>query len=173
MNAKTEIIRKANKLIKTHGTNDPFDLADRLGIIVKPTAFTKQRGAYTVLLRNRFIFLSDALDEAMTNIVMWHEIGHDQLHRKEAIAAGSFQEFNIFDMRSSRMEYEANLFAAQLALPDDEVLEMIYAGYDVEQIARTMNSDINLVALKCEIFNSQGYGFYPQGYDRKFLKYRN
>ena len=60
-----------------------------------------------------------------------------------------------------------------LALPDDEVLEMIYAGYDVEQIARTMNSDINLVALKCEIFNSQGYGFYPQGYDRKFLKYRN
>ena len=74
--------------------------------------------------------------------------------------------------RSRRMEYEANLFAAQLALPDDEVLEMIYAGYDVEQIARAMNSDINLVALKCEIFNSQGYGFYPQGYDRKFLKYR-
>ena len=57
MNAKTEIISKANKLIKTYGTSDPFDLADRLGIIVKPTVFTKLRGAYTVLLRNRFILL--------------------------------------------------------------------------------------------------------------------
>lgn len=173
MNAKTEIIRKANRLISANGTRNPFDLADQLGIIVKPTPFKKQRGAYKVMMRNRFIFISDALDEVMTKIVMWHEIGHDQLHRKEAIAAGSFQEFNIFDMRSSRMEYEANLFAAQLALPDDEVLELIYDGYDVEQIARAMSSDINLVALKCEIFNSQGYGFNPQGYDRKFLKYRN
>ena len=37
---------------------------------------------------------------------MLHEIGHDALHREEAIKAGGFKEFNIFDMRQSRMEYE-------------------------------------------------------------------
>lgn len=173
MIAKTEIIEKADRLVKTSGTRNPFYIADRLGIIVKPTPFKNQRGAYNVMMRNRFIYISDKLDEIMTNIVMWHEIGHDQLHRREDIAAGSFQEFNIFDMRNNRMEYEANLFAAQLALSDDEVLELIYQGWDIEQIARAMNSDINLVALKCEIFNSQGYGFNPQGYDRKFLKYKD
>ena len=46
------------------------------------------------------------------------------------------------------MEYEANMFAAQVALPDEEILEYIYGGYDVGQIARAMCSDINLVALK-------------------------
>jgi hypothetical protein len=28
-----------------------------------------------------------------------------------------FQEFNLFDMTNRAMEYEANLFAAQIALP--------------------------------------------------------
>ena len=55
------------------------------------------------------------------------------------------------------MEYVTNLLAAQLALHDDEVMELIYDGYDVEQSMRTTNSDISLVALKFEIFNSQGY----------------
>ena len=51
-------------------------------------------------------------------------------------------------MTTSRIEYEANVFAAQLMLPDDEITEYIYQGFDVQQIARAMKSDINLVALK-------------------------
>lgn len=54
-------------------------------------------------------------------IVLWHEIGHDILHRQEAVAAGGFKEFNIFDMRENRMEYEANIFASQASLPDDTI----------------------------------------------------
>ena len=57
---------------------------------------------------------------------MLHEIGHDVLHRKEAVKAGGFKEFNIFDMRESRMEYEANIFTAQVSLADDEILEYIF-----------------------------------------------
>ena len=81
---------------------------------------------------------------------MLHEIGHDALHREEAVKAGGFKEFNIFDMRQSRMEYEANIFASQISLPDDEILEYIENGYDIQQIARAMHSDINLVALKTD-----------------------
>ena len=47
----------------------------------------------------------------MENIVLLHELGHDTLHREEATKAGGFEEFNIFDIRDSRMEYEANIFA--------------------------------------------------------------
>ena len=46
--------------------------------------------------------------------MLWHEIGHDILHRQEAVAAGGFKEFNIFDMRENRMEYEANILLLRL-----------------------------------------------------------
>ena len=114
---------------------------------------------------------------------MLHEIGHDALHREEAVKAGGFKEFNIFDMRQSRMEYEANIFASQISLPDDEILEYIENGYDIQQIARAMHSDINLVALKTDTHSdinlvalktdtliAQGYRFRHQEYRNQFLK---
>ena len=73
-------------------------------------------------------------------------------------------------MRDQRMEYEANMFAAQIALPDDVILEYIYGGYDVGQIARIMCSDINLVALKVSELNMQGHRFREQEHRSSFLK---
>ena len=66
----------------------------------------------------------------MEKIVLLHEIGHDTLHRDEATKVGGFKEFEIFDMKDSRMEYEANLFAAQVSLPDADFLELAERGYD-------------------------------------------
>ena len=73
--------------------------------------FNEQRGAYKVLMRNRFIFIKNDLHPVMENIVLLHELGHDALHREEATKVGGFKEFEIFNMRDNRMEYEANLFA--------------------------------------------------------------
>ena len=84
---------------------------------------------------------------------------------------GGFQEFNIFDMRENRMEYEANVFAAQASLPDDTIIEYIKRGYDIQQIAKAMHSDINLIALKVDTLNSQGYQFRKQEHRNDFLKY--
>ena len=136
-----EIVRKANRLANDLCTRDPHRIAQELGIEVIPLAFKKQRGAYKVLMRNRFIFIKDDLHPVMERIVMLHEIGHDALHREEAVKAGGFKEFNIFDMRQSRME-----------------------------IARAMHSDINLVALKTDMLIAQGYRFRHQEYRNQFLK---
>ena len=165
-----EIVQTANRLVDTLGTRDPHRIAGDLGIEVVPVDFRRQRGAYKVLMRNRFIFIKNDLHPVMENIVMLHEIGHDVLHRKEAVKAGGFKEFNIFDMRESRMEYEVNIFTAQVSLADDEILEYISQGYDVQQIARAMYSDINLVALKADALMLQGYNLRPQEYRKEFLK---
>lgn len=165
------IVRKADMLVKEFGTRDPVRIARELGITVKPCPFKKQRGAYNVILRNRFIFIKDDLSPVMNRIVMAHEVGHDIFHRSEALANGGFKEFNIFDMRDSRMEFEANLFAAQITLDDDEFLEYCERGYDTQQIAAAMDSDINLVALKSDTLISQGYRLRPQEHKNDFLKY--
>ena len=105
-----EIVKIVNKLIDRCGTRDPYKVAKELGINIIYRNFDKQRGAYKVILKNRFVFLKNGMHPVVEQIVLWHEIGHDVLHRQEAVAVGGFKEFNIFDMRENRMEYEANIF---------------------------------------------------------------
>jgi len=171
MNVSTyDILQKADDIVKQCGTRDPHRIARELGVEIMYCSFSQQRGAYKVVMRNRFMFIKSDLHPVMEKIVLLHELGHDTLHRNEATKVGGFQEFNIFDMRDNRMEYEANIFTAQISLPDDEILEYIERGYDIQQIARTMHSDINLVALKADALIMQGYKLRSQEYKRNFLK---
>lgn len=165
-----EIVQTANNLVRDLGTRDPHKIARELGIEIIPMNHKRQRGAYKVLLRNRFIFIKNDLHPVMENIVLLHEIGHDVLYRKEAVKAGGFKEFNIFNMQESRMEYEANVFVSQVSLVDEEILEYIRYGYDIQQIARAMHSDTNLVALKTDALIAQGYCLRHQDYENRFLK---
>ena len=167
LNSTDNIIRRADALVRSTGTRDPERIAEALGIIVMDVNFEKQKGIYKVILRNRFIFIKSDLSEVMRRIVLLHEIGHDQLHRH---LADVFQEFQIFDMRGNVMEYEANLFAAQIALPDEEILEYIRSGYDAAQIAMATASDINLVALKVSELSRRGYAFRDVDHRSDFLK---
>ncbi len=138
-----EIVKIVNRLIDRCGTRNPYRVAKELGINIIYRNFDKQRGAYKVILKNRFIFLKNGMHPVVEQIVLWHEIGHDILHRQEAVAAGGFKEFNIFDMRENRMEYEAN------------------------------SSDINLIALKVDTLIAQGYQLRKQDHRNDFLKYNH
>jgi len=165
------IIQKADKIVKKYGTRDPYQLAEDIGIKIVSCDFKKQRGAYKVIMQNRFIFLNENLSPIEKRIVLFHELGHDALHRQEAVSLGGFQEFELFNMADKRMEYEANVFAAQLELDDSEFLEYSKRGYDIQQIASAMNSDINLIALKADTLILQGYSLRPQEHRNDFLKY--
>lgn len=161
------IIKIARELVDKSGTHEPAMLADYLGIIIKPVPFKKQKGVYQVIEDIPFIFIKEDLPCAMYNIVILHEIGHDCLHKD---IAQVFAEYNLFDMQTSRMEYEANLFAAEISLPDNELLEYIYQGMDACQIASAMYSDVNLVALKTSDMIRRGYNFHPIDHQNDFLK---
>lgn len=167
----SEIIKKANQTVKLCETRDPHRIAAALGLEIMYCPFAIQRGAYKVIMRNRFLFVKDDLPPVMENIVLWHELGHDAFHRDEATRAGGFKEFNIFDIRDNRMEYEANVFAAQGSLSDEDFLELAERGYDIQQIAATLGSDTNLVAMKADVLILQGYRLRRQEHRNDFLKY--
>lgn len=168
--ATHEIIKKADSIVRMCETRNPRQVAKELGIIVFDRSFSKQKGAYTVVMKNRYVFLKEDLHPVMADIVLWHEIGHDQFHRDKAVKNGAFKEFNIFDMQQNRMEYEANIFAAQASLDDDDVLECIEYGYDIQQTARALRSDINLVILKVDTLIQQGYRLRRMEHRNDFLK---
>ncbi len=66
------------------------------------------------------------------------------------------KEFELFRMKSA-IEYEANAFAAHILIDTDECLEYARNGYDVVQIAKMMNSEINLMLIKLQELIRLGY----------------
>lgn len=170
MGQMQDAVSAANRIFRKYETRRPERIAKDMGIMILPQPFKVQKGAYKVIERQPIIFIKQDLHPVVRDIVLAHEVGHHVLHRAEAIQFGGFQEFNLFDMRENRMEYDANMFAAQLMLPDDEITELIYQGMDVAQIARSMRSDINLVALKVAELKSRGHVLRAQEYRNNFLK---
>ena len=167
LNSSICIMDKANHIVKAAGAREPELIADYLRIIIMPVDFAKQKGVYKEIERNRFIFIKKDLCPEMHRIVLLHEIGHAVLHRNEAKL---FSDLNVFDVKNDRMEYEANCFAAEVTLPDDEVLNYIQEGFNMEQIAKAMNTDINLAAMKAANLNQKGYSFRLQDSRSDFLK---
>jgi len=165
------VIRTACRLVEKYGTRDPFELCRARDITVMELPFRRQKGAYKIIQRNPFIYLKEDLPEGEKRLVLAHELGHDLNHRSIAAARGGFQEFELFNMREGRMEYEANVSCAEILLPDDEVVEYIQMGYDLHQIARAMRSDINLLAVKVDNLICKGYPFHMQEHRNDFLRY--
>lgn len=159
-----------DKLIRQCDTRDPFQIAEQLGIqILFCDDFSPLKGMYRVIKRNRFIFINKNLHEPMQILVCAHEIAHDQLHRPLGMSNG-LQEFTFYDM-TSQPEFEANIVAADILLDSDEILEYIYDyQFTVNQIARAMYTDPNLVALKIRSLNHKGHSIPEQFYRSDFLK---
>ena len=160
MVTRQDALKLPRKLVRKYNTCDPFELARRLGIIVKfRSDFVKQRGASAMILGNRVIFINANLSEQMQRMVCAHELGHLLLHRasygKEAWVL-NHELFNIKD----QLEYEANVFAANLLIDEAEMLDYLQEGYDVVATASSLGVNVNLLMLKLiEMNKQQGFNF--------------
>lgn len=162
-------VNAAKALINKYGTRDPFELCEAVGVqVIRWDGFSRLKGMYRVILRNRYIFVNSSLPDYMAQIVCAHELGHDRLHRN--IATGDILgENSLFDI-SSRPEYEANVFAAELLISDSDILPLIGESYSAEEIAAKLGTDVNLVALKIEALADAGYHLRTTEHENNFLK---
>ena len=145
MLASKEIIRRVEKLLAKYNTRDPYKLARQCGIELIVKELGALKGFYKVIYRNPFVFLNKSLPRSTARLVCAHELGHHFLHRE--FAAFGFEETSLFSP-ASRREYEANLFAAELLIPDEEIEEQLAYGYTVEQIASALGMDTQLTKMK-------------------------
>ena len=115
------VYQKVGKLVRRHGTRDPFELLDAMHVHVRFCFDLRStKGFSRYFLRQYFVGINGNLPESEQRIVAAHELGHIVLHAHELRAAPLF-DTAVYDKRSST-EYEANLFAADLLLQDEEVL---------------------------------------------------
>jgi len=122
-------------------TSDPFEIADRLGVLYQ-FGNCKFAGCYMFLKNHRYIFLSNELQDPERKLVMAHELGHAVLDRKE----------NCYFIRNktllsiSKFERRANLFAAYLLITDDMLMD--YKGYTQEYFCKCTGHPKELLELR-------------------------
>lgn len=138
-----DIKRTVSHYRKKFNTNDPFVIADQLGILYQISAL-KYEGCYMFLKNHRYIFLNEDLPPHEQKLVMAHELGHAILHRKE----NCYFIRNKTLLLNSKNEIEANKFAVELLLPDEILNEYIESGYTIEQVARITGYYQKLIELR-------------------------
>ncbi len=151
MIASNEVIAIARRAVEKCGTRNPFEIAKMCNadIIIKELGSLK--GFYKIICDVPFIFLNKSLSKSEARLVCAHELGHHALHRK--FARVGFEEFSLFS-ETSRREYEANLFAAELLIDDETLIELIEYGYTQSQIAKAFGINEKLVELKLKYCNN-------------------
>ncbi|WP_270289401.1 ImmA/IrrE family metallo-endopeptidase [Enterocloster citroniae] len=124
-----------------YATNDPFEIADRIGVLYQ-IGNCKHEGCYMFLKNHRYIFLSNILKGTELKVVMAHELAHAIFDRKE----NCYFIRNKTLLLNSKTERRANRFAAYLLI-DDDLLEY-YENYTKEQFCDCTGFPKELIELR-------------------------
>lgn len=165
-----KIFNEVEKLTNKYKTRCPYELANALGIVVISRDLADLKGFYTIENKTRYIVIDDKLDEYLQQLICSHELGHDCLHRHFA-QYDSLREYTMFDY-TGKIEREANIFAADLMIPDaDIILKTRWEHYTYEQIARMLCVPEALVRFKAYNISKRGYDIHtPELAKADFLK---
>jgi len=161
MSSMNFIIIRADELVRKYKTRDPYELCKELGVRIRLKDLGKDIKAYYFYhSRIRNIVLSTHVSEVIRRVLIAHELGHDQLHKEIAMQKG-FHEVEMFD-RAIPTEYEANIFACEILIDDDEVLKLLNdrekSFFDV---ARELNIPAPMLDFKFRVLKNKGYQIEP------------
>ena len=138
-----DIKKIVNQLKNKYLTSNPFEIAQCMNILIIIQPLGRLAGCYMYKRRNRVIFLnSDIENEYFMREVMAHELGHAVMHRTQ----NCYFIQNKTYLLNSKIEKQANEFAADLLLPDNIFYE--YQGYTIEQLSIITGYSKELVSLK-------------------------
>ncbi|MGO5421894.1 ImmA/IrrE family metallo-endopeptidase [Mediterraneibacter faecis] len=128
--------------VKKYETRNPFRLAEYLNVFVHVGPLGSRDGCYMFLKNHKCILLNEDLNEQERMLVMAHELAHSIMHRKE----NCYFIRNKTLLLTSEIETEANMFAAELLIPDDLIYEN--PGMSKSQIARLAGYDERIMDFK-------------------------
>jgi Zn-dependent peptidase ImmA (M78 family) len=136
---RKNIHARVKHLVQKYNTRNPERLAQYLGIYVVHKDYSLYtKGYFIKTLRNKFIVVNSALDEWERKIVLAHELGHAILHSSEPIYF--IREYTLFPV--GPYEFEANKFAAELLIDDDEIKELKHTSTSCIAAVLEVNEDL-------------------------------
>lgn len=114
-----KITERVKDIVKEHGTRNPFELCDAMGIVWKTTSLPPSvNGFFRQIGEACVILLNENLDYEQQKYVCAHELGHAIMHK----SLNSLYMSKSTDLNVSRLEREADEFAVHLIVEDAEYL---------------------------------------------------
>ncbi len=152
-----QIYKIANRLTKRYGTSNPFELCTHMGVNVRYADLGTLKGMYKYVKRNYFIVISNKLSRRTQLLVCCHELCHHILHRDVSKNAMLWDNM-LFD-KSTGIEHEANMLAAEILMSDEEVCQLAKDGKSASEIAAILETSVDFVKLKAYCMKMRGYDF--------------
>lgn len=153
-----KIAEEAERIVKKYNERNPFRLCRDMDIIMLFQSMGSGEGAvkgfYFEACRIGTITINSDLPEAVQRIIAAHELGHALLHKTEDTRL--FYETGLFNSRS-QAEKEANFFAAELLVSDNEALEALGGGNDFFSAAAAMDIPPELLDFKLRMLRYKGH----------------
>lgn len=112
------------------------------------------KGFFIIYKRKKHITINSDLPKILQKVVLAHELGHCILHSSSTCA--TFHEVTLFDS-VDRQEYEANVFASELLLSDEDVLEALNEDMFFFQAGSALCVPSELLDFKFRILKRRGY----------------
>ena len=132
------------KLVKLHETNDPFRLCKYLNIRINYDDLGKLNGLLYQNSRGAVIVLNNNLSDDKLHFACAHELGHYCLEHHTNRFFLNFHTLN----RPYRLENEADTFAVELLIPDEDWEEHLLSGCSDDHIAYSAGVPVDMVKLK-------------------------
>ena len=162
-------VELSSGLIRKYGIRDPFRLAQLLDITVKYISTKRQKGLCAMIDDIPFIFVNRNMSEEMQRMTCAHELGHILLHADVLSGQKPLLEYELFDIRNAA-EFEANAFAANLLIDEQELLDLLHEGADMIAAASSLNINVNLLMIRLLQMRKEGHDINaPFSPDSSFL----
>ncbi len=161
------ILEKAKSVLEEFGGRDVFETAENAGVNVWFRVLGNLKGFYIFENNCRYIVINEELDEVTKSVVCAHELGHDMLHRK--LSVGGIRENTLF-LANNKTEREANLFASEILISDDDILSALSECDSIKRLSAQLGLPSELIQYKLEAMNFKGHNFKLSDVKNDFLK---
>ncbi len=155
------IIGEVRGIREEYAESDPGRLCRDLDIILEyePMGATKQacKGFFFRKFGVSMITVNSELTDTFRRIITAHELGHAVLHTD--IGERGFMDTGYFN-EADDCEKEANFFAAELLLPDNDVIDAFTQCQTIAEAASLLYVPVELLDMKLQLMEYKGYALH-------------
>lgn len=154
------VLRELNRIKTEYGALEPQKLAEAMKVIVRYEPMGSYdgccKGFFVCVSRRKHITVNSDLPQEVQRVVLMHELAHAILHCRSGGTA-AFHDFAVFDSAST-MEYEANIFAADYLMKDEDVLALLNDDISFFGAAARLQVPPEMLDFKFRLMKRRGYG---------------